>query len=333
MTRHPVTVGEQRGMAIISALLIAAVVAVIAGGMLTRQSVFTRSLEAEQQRVEGAQLLLGGVELSRQLLWAARQQDPLTRLDQAWAQPIIAQRLSNRTGLFDGRLEDEQGKFNLRTLVSEGRFDADQMLVFERLCQLLEVNATLSQRIVQRVTSAYPLVANPELASPEPDQQTPPDKGFDSGRATSPAAAQKLRPARRPMLRSLDDLRSVAGIDDALLARLSAYMTVLPAPTWINGNTASAQVLAASVPGLSLQRAQALIAERDSGKWFINRGDFVNRLRLPEVTMDTIRIGITSDWFRLHGQARSQQRLVRLDVLLHRAGEGFPQVIWSRVGV
>ena len=51
------TVAKQRGMAIISALLIAAVVAVIAGGMLTRQSVFTRSLEAEQARVQGSAVL------------------------------------------------------------------------------------------------------------------------------------------------------------------------------------------------------------------------------------------------------------------------------------
>lgn len=44
---------KQQGMAIISALLIAAVVAVIAAGMLTRQSVATRALEADQQRVQG----------------------------------------------------------------------------------------------------------------------------------------------------------------------------------------------------------------------------------------------------------------------------------------
>src|SRR3546814_8001828 len=42
----------------------------------------------------------------------------------------------------------------------------------------------------------------------------------------------------------------------------------LPANTWLNGNTASAPVLAAYVPGLSLPRAQALIAERDGGHWF-----------------------------------------------------------------
>src|SRR3546814_19770342 len=93
----------------------------------------------------------------------------------------------------------------------------------------------------------------------------------------------------------------------------------LPANTWRNGNTASAPVLAAYVPGLSLQRAQALIAERDGGHWFINRGDFVNRLRMPELEMTSVKVGITSDWFRLRGQARSGQRRVVVDALLHRS--------------
>lgn len=86
---------KQRGMAIISALLIAAVVAVIAAGMLTRQSVFTRSLEAEQSRVQGAAALLAGLELSRQVLRDTRQQDVLTRLDQPWAQPVKSHLLNS----------------------------------------------------------------------------------------------------------------------------------------------------------------------------------------------------------------------------------------------
>ena len=110
MKRHSPAAAKQRGMAIISALLIAAVVAVIAGAMLTRQSVFTRSVEAEQLRIQGQWLLQGSLEHSRLLLWDARQKDVLTRLDQPWARP--------QGGAFEGRLEDEQGKFNLRNLVS-----------------------------------------------------------------------------------------------------------------------------------------------------------------------------------------------------------------------
>jgi general secretion pathway protein K len=134
------------------------------------------------------------------------------------------------------------------------------------------------------------------------------------------------------MLRSVDDLRSVEGVNEAVIGKLAPYLTVIPATTWLNGNTATAPVLAAYVPGLSLERAQALINERDAGRWFINRGDFVNRLRMPQLELTSVKVGITSDWFRLRGEARREQRRVSLDALLHRSEDRLPQVIWSRVG-
>lgn len=289
MKRYSPPAAKQRGMAIISALLIAAVVAVLAGAMLTRQTVFTRGLEAEQLRIQGQWLLQGGLERSRQMLWDARQKDVLTRLDQAWAR---AQR-----GDFEGRIEDEQGKFNLRNLVNRQQVDAEQLQSFERLCRLIGVDPTVSRRISQRVIASY-----------EP-------------------------PAKYPMLRSLDDLSGIEGLDPMVLQRMHAYISVLPGPTWVNGNTASAEVLSAVVPQLSLAQAHGLVAERDSGQWFINRGDFVNRLRLPQVAVDSVQVGITSEWFRVQGQARRERRRVTIDALLHRPEDRQPRVIWSRVGV
>lgn len=222
------TVAKQRGMAIISALLITAVVAVIAAGMLTRQSVFTRSLEAEQARVQGSALLLGGLEVSRQLLRDARAQDVLTRLDQPWARPIR----TAQDGEFEGRLEDLQGKFNLRNLVVREQVDLGQMRSFERLCAMIGVDARLAQRISQRVIAGYP---RKPVAS--------------ASGLPGPAL-----PATQPMLRSLDQLRGIEGLDEPLLARLEQYVSIIPVTTWVNSNTASAEVLAAVVPGLSWPR-------------------------------------------------------------------------------
>ena len=317
MNRRSPDLAKQQGMAIISALLIAAVVAVIAAGMLTRQSVATRALEADQHRVQGRWVVQGGLEISRQLLWDARQRDPLTRLDQPWAQRLEVQG-------FEGRLEDEQGKFNLRNLVANERVDEAQTQAFGRLCELIGISAGLSQRISQRVIASYPRLLNPQIANNT--------NNFDSGRATSPNASRKPENPKLPMLRNLEDLRSVEGVNDAVISKLAPYVTVIPATTWINGNTATAPVLAAYVPGLSLERAQALINERDAGRWFINRGDFVNRLRMPSLELTSVKVGITSDWFRLRGEARREQRRVSLDALLHRSQDRLPQVIWSRVG-
>nr|WP_315493067.1 type II secretion system minor pseudopilin GspK [uncultured Pseudomonas sp.] len=306
MNSHLPRAAKQRGMAIISALLIAAVVAVLAGAILTRQSVFTRSLEAEQLRVQGSWLLQGALQASRQQLWDARRKEVLTRLDQPWARPFA--------GVVEGRLDDEQGKFNLRNLVSQQQPDVAQLQSFQRLCQLLGIDPNTSQRISQRVLASYAQRAGGSDVS--------------SLRSTSPEAAQTLLPARAPMLRSLDDLALEPGVQQ----RLAAYVSVLPDNTWVNGNTASAEVLSAVVPGLSLSQAQGLVAERDSGRWFINRGDFVNRLRMPQLLVDSVQVGITSEWFRWHGRARREQRRVAVEALLYRPEDRQPQVIWWRVG-
>lgn len=306
MNSHLPRAAKQRGMAIISALLIAAVVAVLAGAMLTRQSVFTRSLEAEQLRVQGSWLLQGALQASRQQLWDARRKEVLTRLDQPWARPFA--------GVVEGRLDDEQGKFNLRNLVSQQQPDVAQLQSFQRLCQLLGIDPNTSQRISQRVLASY--------------AQRVGGSDVSSLRSTSPEAAQTLLPARAPMLRSLDDLALEPGVQQ----RLAAYVSVLPDNTWVNGNTASAEVLSAVVPGLSLSQAQGLVAERDSGRWFINRGDFVNRLRMPQLLVDSVQVGITSEWFRWHGRARREQRRVAVEALLYRPEDRQPQVIWWRVG-
>ncbi|MCK9801085.1 type II secretion system minor pseudopilin GspK [Pseudomonas sp. MAFF 302030] len=318
---------KQRGMAIIGALLIAAVVAVIAGGMLTRQAALTRTLEAEQSRVQGSGALLGGLEASRQLLWQARQQNAVTRLDQLWAQPIQTTAFDPQEGGFSGRLEDQQGKFNLRNLVSEEQVDGGQVRNLERLCALLGVNAVISQRISQRVIASYP------RRLPTPPGHSGSASTFNSGRDTSPNGGQQWLPATQPMLRSLEELRGIDGLDDTVLARLTPYLSLLPGNTRLNANTASAEVLTVAVPGLSLPQAKALVAQRDAGQWFINRGDFLNRLQIPGLSVDSLNVGISSDWFLLRGQARHDRRRVSVQALLHRPEDRLPQVIWSRVGV
>lgn len=309
---------RQEGMAVISALLIAAVVAVIAAGMIERQGLLTRQLENHQLALQGQWALEGGLQFSRQVLFAQRLRDPLVRGGQPWAQPM--RDVPSGSVRFDGQLEDEQGKFNLRNLMVDGEVDAEALATFKRLCALIGINERLATAIAGQVIDSYPQRPLAALGK------------LDSGRATSPGGAVEALPARRPMLRSVEGLAGLKGMDGQALERLRRFVTVLPALTWVNGNTASAEVLAAQVPGLSLQQAAALVAERDGGRWFINRGDFVNRLRMPSLAMANVRVGINSDWFRLRGLVRLGNRELALQALLRQREGQLPDVIWRRVG-
>ncbi|MDH1147901.1 type II secretion system minor pseudopilin GspK [Pseudomonas mosselii] len=305
-------------MAVISALLIAAVVAVIAAGMIERQGLLTRQMENHQLALQGQWALEGGLQFSRQVLFEQRLRDPLVRGGQPWAQPM--RDVPSGSVRFDGQLEDEQGKFNLRNLMVDGQVDAEALATFKRLCALIGINERLATAIAGQVIDSYPQRPLAALGK------------LDSGRATSPGGAVEALPARRPMLRSVEGLAGLKGMDGQALERLRRFVTVLPALTWVNGNTASAEVLAAQVPGLSLQQAAALVAERDGGRWFINRGDFVNRLRMPSLAMANVRVGINSDWFRLRGLVRLGNRELALQALLRQREGQLPDVIWRRVG-
>lgn len=316
---------RQRGMAIISALLIVTVVAVIAAGLIARQSAFIRALESEQLRIQAGWMLRGGLEWSRQLLLEDSRRDPLTRLDQRWAQPMRGLRLSSAELPFNGQLEDEQGKFNLRNLLVDQRPDLQERANFERLAGLLGVRPKETRLIVERVLASYA-----RLPAEAPPAETQP-AGFDSGRETSPGAVLRALPARMPAFRRLDDLARL-GIPPATLERLRPYVTILPETTWINGNTARAEVLAACVPGLGLDQARRVLGERDRGRWFLNRGDFVNRLNMPQLQAQSVKVGITSDWFLLTAYARRDRQEVRLQALVQRKAGESTAVNWMRVG-
>jgi general secretion pathway protein K len=57
------------------------------------------------------------------------------------------------------------------------------------------------------------------------------------------------------------------GLSPQALQTLAPHITVLPTRTTVNLNTASVQVLYASVPGLSLSDAQRLVQQRERQHW------------------------------------------------------------------
>ena len=76
----------------------------------------------------------------------------------------------------------------------------------------------------------------------------------------------------------MQELGAALGLDPAVRDELQRTMTLLPANTLVNVNTAPPEVIAALAPGLSIGQARAIAGERDRGNAFNNSGDFANRL-------------------------------------------------------
>lgn len=230
-------------------------------------------------------------------------------------------------GFSAGDEPEGSGKFNLNNLVDRGRIDPAEAEVFMRLCALVGVAPAQANSIMRRVVVSLGGPAATESESGEVKERVARVAAGMGLPAGLPQAAQA------PRLRALEDLLAVPGVDAGVLARLAPFVTVLPARSWINANTASAEVVAAGVPGLTLERARALLSTRDRGQWFINRGDFVTRLRMPELDMNEVRIGITSNWFRVSSVLdTARTRFVQV-ALVHDDKRALPRVVWLREGV
>ena len=271
-------------MAVISALLVVAAVTMITASLLQRQDAFLRGVQAAQNRAQAQAPPRGGLNLALRLIKEDGERNATTRGDAPWAAPITDARLAATAGgqpVFLGRLEDEQGKLNLRNLVFEGKLYQDGVEELARLCQSLGLRPEVADALAQRMLASLP----------------PPHKAGDGAASARPGEAG--RPGLAPFPRSLDELAGAPGVDAGVVARLRPYVTVLPRVTLVNVNTARAEVIAARVPDLSLEQAKALVAQRDAGMWFATEGDFANRLNLPGQQGNPARVAVQSNWFRL----------------------------------
>jgi general secretion pathway protein K len=308
---------RQHGMAVIAALLVVAAAAVIAATMLHGQNERAQLVQSEKERVQARWLLLGSVDWARQILLENARHSPITSADQPWATPIVDLRITedglSDTALLSGRIDDEQGKYNLQNLALDGQIDPRQLVTFGRLLQALDLPASAAPDVARHIADAQPL---------------PTGNGAGTTAAASPGTP--ALPPRAPGLQSLADLRGMGQLDDRAVQRLRCCVTILPEQTAINVNTAPPEVLYAAIEQLSLGQAVALTAERDRGRYFNDAADFVNRLAIPDIKLDKDSVSTGSQWFGLTGVVRLGRATAAIRTLLQRDDDQSTSIVWMR---
>jgi general secretion pathway protein K len=306
---------QQRGAALLAAMLTVALVATFAAGALWQQWKSIEVEGAESQRTQARWLLTGALDWARVILREdARAGDasaPVDHLAEPWAVPLQEARLSSflaalpdGTGnavddeklvqqvLLSGQVNDLQGRLNVTNLLNGDQLDPRTALAFERLFDALSVpNAQLS------------LLTQGLIAAQK-----------QSG--TSPLMPQRLNQL------------SWFGMSAQALQTLSPHITVLPARTPVNLNTASVQVLYASVPGMSLSDAQRLVQQRERQHWASVEA-FQKALGRPLSLEGTH--SVSTRYFEVLGRLRMPQTVLQDRSLLQRDGQDL-KVIWRESG-
>jgi general secretion pathway protein K len=299
----------QRGIAVITAILVVALVASAASFMAWQQQLWVRQVENLNAQAQSRAVVMAALQWARSALAQDARDNNVDHLGEGWAQPLTP--LPVEGGELAGSVADQQGLFNLNSLVREGRTSATDLAVFRRLLEILELPPDLANAVVDWV---------------DPDVEV-----------TYPGGAEDmdylgLEPPYRAANRALttvDGLARVKGFDAETLARLRPFVTTLPVATQVNVNTAPAEVLAAAVADLPLDQARALVDGR-KGKHFKDLADF--RARLPQTVaqVNETVLTVSSRYFRVSGNARFGRAKVGYEALLERESTAWPKLVWQK---
>ncbi|SMG37241.1 type II secretion system minor pseudopilin GspK [Paraburkholderia susongensis] len=338
---------KQHGVAIISALLVVALSAILVSGMLWRQQVQVRRIENQRLLSQAQWVARGALDWTRLILRSEGDTSAgITYLGGLWGVPIARTRLSDFLGqigevraqqgaatYLSGSIEDAQAKFNLRNLVASPapgvmQLSAEQTAAYQRLLLSLGLSGQLAKATALQMRAALSQSVTRFQTGTSMSGSTPVAGGGMSGGMGGGNFTNKPgiedgdeNPAVAPLqMTSVDSLLDIPGYTPEIVARLRPFVTVLPTVTAVNMNTASAEVIAAVVTGMTVSQAQALVARRQT-VFFRNVGDVQLALTaagVQTVSIDQNEFDVNSSYFLVHGSVQHERAEVDRTTLVYR---------------
>lgn len=309
----------QRGVALITVLLVVAIVTVVCAGMIARQQLSIRGTANQAQARQAWHYALGGEALAKSILRRDLQasegtgQPAVDHLLEPWAMPQPAYDLDEGQGQVQVRIEDLAGRFNLNSLVQEQQANAAAVAQFRRLLLRLQITEPYAERLVDWLDS---------------DQQPTGEFGAEDN------AYLLLDPPYRTAgsrMEDLSELRLLLGMRDEDFQRMAPHVTVLPPDTPLNINTASAMVLSSLADSLSPSAAESLVKIRQAAP-FRDTASFMAQPALGGVQLQGTNIAVTSQFFQVVSEVRLADRRLALVSRMRREENGDVRVLLRNLG-
>ena len=135
--QRSVSVSSQRGVALITAVVLVALATLIAVAIGSRSALSARRSAASFSIEQGLQYAAGAEGLASFVL--SQDRNAQDTLAEAWAQPYGPVEASPGV-MLSAVIRDEQGKFNLNSLLNgQGAIDPQALAVFQRLLELVQI--------------------------------------------------------------------------------------------------------------------------------------------------------------------------------------------------
>jgi general secretion pathway protein K len=315
--------GRQRGVAVITALLLTTLAVTIVASLFWQQQVQVRSMENQRLQLQTRWILRGALDLSRLILNQDYLDSPnFTQLNGVWATPLEETRLDDYiererqdgesfNASLSGRMVDAQSRYNLANLASAKAVKTDELVVFQRLLANLKLDSGLALATAN-------MVANAQVAPTT--QQNP---------AQSSASAEPLELVR------VEDLLALSGFTPQSIEQLRDYVIILPSATPVNVNTAPAELIAALVPNLSLSDAAAVVSTRNRGVYYRDIAAFTSVTQVAAAMRATaaaamVAVAVKSNYFLAYSRVRLDRAALDTQSLLSRPNSPNTSVVWIR---
>jgi general secretion pathway protein K len=306
----PPSFSRQRGLALITAVLVVAIVATVAAYLALGQQVWLRQTQNLADRAQSESLRQAALDWIALLLARDAQQNKVDDLGELWAKQLPP--LPAEGGLIAVSISDAQGLFNLNNLLRNGNPSPPDITVFQHLLTALGLDSNLYGALIDWMD------ANSDLS---------PGGAEDVDYLALP---HPYRAANQP-LTSVDELRLVRGFTPDVVEKLRPYVTVLPQPTSININTAVDQVMAAMFTNLPASALQPLLQNRISQP-FTDNSQLMQRL--PAGTPPPqAAYGVNTSYFLVTLDVRVGGLQRRSEALIFRPYGKPATVVWHRQNV
>jgi general secretion pathway protein K len=299
----------QRGVAIITALVVVAAATVAVAAMTWRESIAVRKVENQAALSEARWLARSAIEWARLVLLQDARTSTVDHLGEIWALPLAETRVTedlgasqpdasalpgqsatpfadNDAAFVSGRMRDAQARINLTGLANGDQVDEQRLAMLTRLAATLGLDEDLPKKIAARMAETQKPASYDDLVA-----------SMTSAGSMTSDDAERLRPD----------------------------LVILPGPTPVNLNTASAEVLTAVFPDLPLDAARALVRSREQA-WFNQVSDAVARLPGTGGQGAPTQVSVSSHYFEVDGRVRVGRADIEVVALIERDQNGGTRV-------
>ncbi len=315
LTPQPTGARQQRGAALLLAMLVVTLVATLASAAVWQQWRHVEVEQAERDRLQASWILTGSLDWARLILREDARTNQNTgsgdHLAEPWAVGLEEARLSSflaadknndpppaLDAFLSGAIDDQQGLLNVANLVQQGKLSEPDVRAFMRLFEQLGLNpAELTAFARQWLQAAKRF--QPETAS-----------GTTAPATATQADNSPLRPHRLAQLTWL-------GLSTTTVQRLQPFVTVLPERTAVNLNTAPVEVVLASIPTLDRARARRVVTQR-ALQPFKTLADITPLL--GGAALDSTYHATQSRYFLVKGRLRLAEHVLEEHSLVQRNG-------------